>query len=156
MTKNIKIYVTVEIPQLYEIISAQFVYTILNEYIGTIRNKVNFDVIGDWNLSFNILLQKTDKMSIAKRLSIYPSDKEYAIYMSIPIPDDTHIFYGIFSVREAFFKNVNEKYSYVVPFNLNDYNNLSQYIIDSSKQLINISLEKTFSIKGKKIKLGKG
>ena len=113
MTKNIKIYVTVEIPQLYEIISAQSVYTILNEYIGTIRNKVNFDVIGDWNLSFNILLQKTDKMSIAKRLSIYPSDKEYAIYMSIPIPDDTQIFYGIFSVREAFFKNVNEKYSYV-------------------------------------------
>ena len=156
MTKNIKIYVTVEIPQLYEIISAQSVYTILSEYIGTIRNKVNFDVIEDWNLSFNILLQKTDKMSIAKRLSIYPSDKEYAIYMSIPIPDDTQIFYGIFSVREAFFKNVNEKYSYVVSFNLNDYDNLSQYIIESSKQLINISLEKTFSIKGKKIKLGKG
>ena len=50
---------------------------------------------------------------------------------------------------------VNEKYSVVVPFDFNDYNDLSQYIVDSSKRLIGISLERTYTLKGKKIKLGK-
>ena len=30
-----------------------------------------------------------------------------------------------------FFSKVNEKYSVVVPFDFNDYNNLFQYIVDS-------------------------
>ena len=45
---------------------------------------------------------------------------------------------------------VNEKYSVVVPFDFNDYNDLSQYIVDSSKRLIDISLERTYTLKGKK------
>ena len=32
--------------------------------------------------------------------------------------------------------------------------NLSKYIVDSSKRLIDISLERTYTLKGKKIKLG--
>ena len=54
-----------------------------------------------------------------------------------------------------FSQKVNEKCSLVVPFDFNDYNNLSQYIVDSSKRLIDISLERTYTLKGKKIKLGK-
>ena len=54
-----------------------------------------------------------------------------------------------------FSQKVNEKYSLVVPFDFNDYNDLSQYIVDSSKRLIDISLERTYTLKGKKIKLGK-
>ena len=54
-----------------------------------------------------------------------------------------------------FSQKVNEKYSVVVPFDFNDYNDLSQYIVDSSKRLIDISLERTYTLKGKKIKLGK-
>ena len=54
-----------------------------------------------------------------------------------------------------FFIKVNEKYSVVVPFDFNDYNDLSQYIVDSSKRLIDISLERTYTLKRKKIKLGK-
>ena len=54
-----------------------------------------------------------------------------------------------------FYSKVNEKYSFVVPFDFNDYNDLSQYIVDSSKRLIDISLERTYTLKGKKIKLGK-
>ena len=54
-----------------------------------------------------------------------------------------------------FYWKVNEKYSVVVPSDFNDYNDLSQYIVDSSKRLIDISLERTYTLKGKKIKLGK-
>ena len=57
-----------------------------------------------------------------------------------------------------FFIKVNEKYSVVVPFDFNDYNDyndLSQYILDSSKRLIDMYLERTYTLKGKKIKLGK-
>ena len=57
--------------------------------------------------------------------------------------------------KKLFSKKVNEKYSVVVPFDFNDYNDLSQYIVDSSKRLIDISLERTYTLKGKKIKLGK-
>ena len=54
-TKNIKIHITVEIPQLYDIIRAQSVYTKLNEYIEVVSNQINTDVLAEWNLSFNIL-----------------------------------------------------------------------------------------------------
>jgi len=49
-----------------------------------------------------------------------------------------------------FSPKVNEKYFVVVPFDFNDYNDLSQYIVDSSKRLIDISLERTYTLKGKK------
>ena len=45
-----------------------------------------------------------------------------------------------------FSQKVNEKYSLVVPFDFNDYNDLSQYIVDSSKRLIDISLERTYTL----------
>ena len=68
----------------------------------------------------------------------------------------------IISIKETYIdqfynfeKKINEKYSVVVPFDFNDYNDLSQYIVDSSKRLIDISLERTYTLKGKKIKLGK-
>ena len=54
-TKNIKIHITVEIPQLYEIISAQSVYAKLYEYIETVRNQINTEVLVEGDLSFNIL-----------------------------------------------------------------------------------------------------
>ena len=54
-TKNIKIHITVEIPQLYDIIRAQSVYMKLNEYIEVVSNQINTDVLAEWNLSFNIL-----------------------------------------------------------------------------------------------------
>ena len=49
----------------------------------------------------------------------------------------------IISIKETYIdqfynfeKKINEKYSVVVPFDFNDYNDLSQYIVDSSKRLI--------------------
>lgn len=45
-----------------------------------------------------------------------------------------------------FRQKVYEKYSVVVPFDFNDYNDLSQYIVDSSKRLIDISLERTYTL----------
>ena len=68
-------------------------------------------------------------------------------FLGFTLPDDYFKFF--------LFKKVNEKYSVVVPFDFNDYNDLSQYIVDSSKRLIDISLERTYTLKGKKIKLGK-
>ena len=44
-TKNIKIHITVEIPQLYEIISAQSVYTKLDKYVEVVINQINTDVL---------------------------------------------------------------------------------------------------------------
>lgn len=45
VTKNVKIHITIEIPQLYEIISAQSVYAKLYEYIETVRNQINTEVL---------------------------------------------------------------------------------------------------------------
>ena len=65
------------------------------------------------------------------------------------------LFFVVLLFIRNFEKKINEKYSVVVPFDFNDYNDLSQYIVDSSKRLIDISLERTYTLKGKKIKLGK-
>ncbi|AVM49486.1 hypothetical protein C4H12_02835 [Capnocytophaga sp. oral taxon 878] len=74
--------------------------------------------------------------------------------MSVPIPDDSEALYGIREVQQAFFKAANEKYSYILSTDFNDYHNLEEYVLESFKQLIDTALAKPFTFYGKAIILG--
>ena len=102
-----------------------------------------------------MLAQRTDAIGVAKRITRFPSDKEYAIYMSISIPDDEQATYGLSSVKEAFFKEKNEKYSYIIEPDFVSCNNLYQYILESSKRAIDMAFTHGFTCNGKKIKFQK-
>lgn len=154
MDRDIKVYITNEIPQLDKKLSINAITASFNSYIDTLGEKINLTVLDGWKLTFNVLLQRTDTISLAKQLGKYPSEKECAIYMSVPIPDDSEALYGIREVQQAFLKTANEKYSYILPTDFNGYHNLEEYVLESFKQLIDTALAKPFTFYGKVIVLG--
>ena len=142
----------VEVPHLDENVDMRSIWLELNSYVTIIKRRINLQDLGDWRLLINVLSQRTDAIGVAKRVARFPSDKEYAIYMSIPIPDDDQVTYGIPSVKKAFFKEMNKKYSYILEPDFDNYGNLYQYILGSSKRAIDMAFTHGFTCNGKKIK----
>ena len=95
MNDKIIVLMPCEIPNLEKYVDIALIESELETYIKTLVPKINLQDLEDWNLLVNVLLQRTDAIGVAKRLARYPSDKEYAIYMSIPIPDDEQAAYGL-------------------------------------------------------------
>ncbi|NMA74725.1 MAG: hypothetical protein GX963_11305 [Bacteroidales bacterium] len=155
MDEKVRVLLPIEIPNLDKDVDTRSIWINLNTYVKTLKQKINLQDMGDWRLLINVLAQRTDAISVAKRVARFPSDKEYVIYMSIPIPDDDQATYGLSSVKEAFFKEKNEKYSYILEPNFDSYDNLHQYIIESSKLAINLVFTHGFTCNGKKIKFQK-
>ena len=151
MNDKITVLIPCEIPNLDKYVDIALIELELETYVKTLAPKINLQDLEDWNLLINVLFQRTDKIGVAKRLARYPSDKEYAIYMSIPIPDDEQAAYGLSCVKEAYPKISNPKYSYDFLPEFSNYDDLCQYIIESSKQAIDLAFSYGFTCKGKRI-----
>ena len=100
MNDKIRLLMPCEIPNLEKYVDIALIESELETYIKTLVPKINLQDLEDWNLLVNVLLQRTDAIGVAKRLARYPSDKEYAIYMSIPIPDDEQAIDSFNEVKE--------------------------------------------------------
>jgi len=155
MDKKIRVLIPTEVPRLDKYVDIRSIWIELNTYVKALEYRINFQDLGEWRLLINVLAQRTDAIGVAKRVARFPSDKEYAIYMSVPIPDDDQATFGLPSVKEAFFKKTNEKYSYILEHDFNNYDNLYQYILESSKHAIDFAFTNGFTCNGKKIKFQK-
>ena len=155
MNEKIRILTPIEVPRLDENVDTRSLWLELNSYVKALEPKINLQDLEDWRLLINVVAQRTNAIGIAKRVARFPSDKEYAIYMSTPIPDDNQATYGLSCVKEAFFKEKNEKYSYILEPDFDSYSNLYQYILESSKRAINFAFTHGFTCNGKKIKFQK-
>jgi hypothetical protein len=155
MDEKIRVLMPIEVPRLDEDVDIHSIWIELNTYVKALEHIINLQDVGDWRLLINVLAQRTDAISIAKRVARFPSDKEYVIYMSTPIPDDDQAAYGLPSVKEAFFKEKSEKYSYILDPDFDSYDNLYQYILESSKRAIDFAFTHGFTCNSKKIKFQK-
>jgi hypothetical protein len=155
MDEKVRALMPIEVPRLDKNVNIRAIWLELNSYIKALEPRINIQDLGDWRFLINVLAQRTDAIGIAKRIARYPSDKEYVIYISTPIPDDDQAAYGLSCVKEAFFKKTNEKYSYILEPNFDSYSNLHQYILESSKRAIDLAFTHGFTCNGKKIKFQK-
>ena len=151
MNDKIRLLMPCEIPNLEKYVDIALIESELETYIKTLVPKINLQDLEDWNLLVNVLLQRTDAIGVAKRLARYPSDKEYAIYMSIPIPDDEQAAYGLSCVKEAYPKISNPKNSYDFLPEFSNYDDLDSYILESSRKAIDLAFSYGFTCKGKRI-----
>lgn len=152
MKEEIRVLMPTEIPRIREEVEIDSIREELNHYVQTLITHINLQDLDDWRLLINVMAQSADAIGVAKRIARYPSDKEFAIYIGIPIPDNDQIAYGLPSVKEAFFKADNEKYSYILEPEFENYSNLYQYILESAKRAIDLAFNKGFTCNGKKIK----
>lgn len=155
MGEKVRVLMSIEVPRLDKNVDIRAIWLELNSYIKALKPRINFQDLGDWQLLINMLAQRTNAIGVAKRIARFPSDKEYVIYMSTPIPDDDQATYGLPCVKEALFKEKNEKYSHILEPDFDSYSNLHQYILDSSKRAIDLAFIHGFTCNGKKIKFQK-
>lgn len=124
----------------------------LNNYINSIKPRINMDDLGDWRLLVSVNSRATSGIGIYKRATRYPSDKEFEISISIAIPDDGQIFYGVDKSRQGFFTPLNDKDFYVIEPKFENHTNLFEYILENAKIAIDLGFSKGFTCNGKRIK----
>lgn len=155
MNKKMKVSMPIEIPQLDEDVNVDLIEQKLNEFLDLFSDEINVDDIEDWNILILITLRSTDSIGVFKRIRRYSSDKEIEISISIPIPKDTQIDYGLKKVEDAFYLPLNNKNFYILMPEFNNYLNLFEYILESSKKAIQLAFTNGISCNGKKINLKK-
>ena len=155
MNEKIRVSIPTEIPRIDESVDTNTIRQELNDYVQTIIKDVNIQDLEDWRLLISVGLYARNVIGISKRTARYPSDKEFQISISIGIPNDDQAPYGLSQVKEAFFFPSNEKYTYILNWDLEQYNDLRQYILASSKRAIDFAFTNGFTCNGKKIKFQK-
>ncbi len=155
MEEKIRVLTQIEIPRFSDYVDLDFIRQKLNDYVKTIIGNINIQDLEDWKILVNVIVQRKDVISIAKRVARFPSDKEYVIYMSIPIPDNDKTHYGLSVVKEAFYKTTDKKYSHILEPKFNDFDKLEDYFIESTKSAIDFKFSNGFTCNGKKIKYQK-
>jgi hypothetical protein len=152
MEEKIKVSMPIEIPRLKDDVDIESIKREINNYVKNIIADVNIQDLGDWNLLISANSRSTNKIGLFKRAIRYPSDKEFVISISIPIPNDDEACYGLSVVKEAFYRALDDKKFYALNPNFEEYGNLYQYILESLKRAIKLAFTQGFTCNGKKIK----
>ena len=152
MDEKVKVSLQIEIPRLSEDVDIDSVREGLNEYVKSIISRINVADLEDWRLLIRVTLRSTNGIGVFKRTMRYPSDKEFEFSISVAIPNEKEALYGVSKkVEEAFYVPLNDKNFYVLEPNFENYSNLYEYILESSKLAIHLAFIKGISCNGKKI-----
>lgn len=90
-------------------------------------------------------------IGIFKRAKRFPSNKEFEISISIPVPNLEEARYGI-SDMTGIYIPLNIKNFYILSPCFSKYDNLYHYILESAKQAIDAAFAYGFTCNGKRIK----
>ena len=155
MKEKVRVLTPIEIPRLDDDVDTTSIWRELNDYVKVLVPQINIQDLGDWNLLIQVIYRATNGIGIFKRSIRYPSDKEFEFSISVTIPDDKQAPYGLSKVKEAFYNPLNDKNFYILETHFEKYNNLYQYILESSKCAIDLAFTQGITCNGKKIKFQK-
>ena len=137
MNNQYAVLISSEIPELGELDLLRSIYRELNGYC---------------NLLIQINLRNTNGgIGIFKRAKRFPSNKEFEISISIPVPNLEEARYGI-SDMTGIYIPLNIKNFYILSPCFSKYDNLYHYILESAKQTIDAAFTYGFTCNGKRIK----
>ena len=129
MDEEVKVCLQVEIPRLREDVNIDSVREELNEYVKSIIWGINIADLEEWKLLIRVTLRATNGIGVFKRAMRYPSDKEFEFSISVAIPNEKEVSYGVSKkVEEAFYVPLNNNNFYVLEPNFENYSNLYEYI----------------------------
>ena len=152
MGEKIKVMLQIEIPRLSEEVDLASIRHRLSDYIKSLVPRINIQDLKDWSLLIWVTFRSTNGIGVFKQARRYPSNKEFEFSISVTIPNENQASYGLSKVKEAFYLPLNEKSFYKLKSNLENYNNLYEYILESSKGAIDLAFTKGITCNGKKIK----
>jgi hypothetical protein len=150
--EKIRVLMPSQVANLHEDIDIRGIQNELNAYILGLASKINLSDLGDWRLLISIVLRPTNAIGVFKKAKRFPSDKEIEISISIPIPDNSQVEYGLSTAKDSFYRPVDLTNFFIIEPNYSDYRNLYDYILESSKKSITLAFSTGYTANGKKIK----
>ncbi|MBB6579524.1 hypothetical protein HNP33_003637 [Comamonas odontotermitis] len=140
-----------QIPNFQDDIDFDEVEAKINEFIQEIAPRLNLQDIKDWRILINILYRVTDEIGVFKRITRYPSDKEFQLSISIPIPNESQAIYGLSKIKNYSLTPLTANFYSLKP-NFEKYSTMEEFILKSSAAAISFAFENGVSCNGKKIR----
>lgn len=153
MSKKVVVEIPTEVPGIDGEVDVNALEKEVNSYVSEVLAKVNIEGLGEWTLRISVTLRPSDLIGFYKLAKKYPSDREYNISLSIPVPDAEQVSYGFGApVRKPFYKPLDRKKFYTLEPQLEEFRNLYDYLLDSSRKALDLAFEEGFTCGGIRIK----
>jgi|GEM_PF-923804 len=134
------------------------IYKKIATYVASILPRVNIEDMSGWRLALTINPACTDFIAIYKKFKPLPSIKEYEILISIPIPDNIQVPYGMPTGRNGtigVFRSARGTGCHLLDPEYDKYANLEQYFLISAIKAIDLGFTKGLPCDGKEIKFSR-
>jgi len=154
-SKPIRFTLSREVSGIDDFVDMEKIREKLNEHIEIISSRINIADLSGWGILLNINSVCTDFIGVYKKFLRYPSDKEYVVLISIAIPDNAQVLYGMPPAEDGrigYFHPASQANCHILDPEYEKYENLDQYIFESAVKAINLGFTKGFTCHGKKIK----
>ena len=150
--EKIKVTTPIQVSNLDRDVDTTSIWRELNSFVKELSRQINIEDLGEWSLLVSVLFRPTSGIGVYKRTRRYPSDKEFVISISISIPDDDQVHYGLAKVKEDFYLPLNEKNFHIIMPDFENYDDLYNYMLESSKLAIESAFNHGVTCGGKKNK----
>ena len=127
----------------------------VNQFLNARIQQVNVIDLEGWRLLVSMTIRNTNAIGIFKRARRFPSDKEFELSISIPVPGVDDAQYGLPDnalCGKCFFSPVNDAKFHVISPQYSKYQGLQEYVVGSAERAIDMAFELGFSCNGKVIR----
>jgi len=155
MNAKIRVSLAIQVSSLDKDVDIKTIRQELNNYVQPLSQRINLQDLGEWRLLILVVYRPTSGIGVFKRAKRYPSDKEFEISMSVSIPNEEQAPYGLAKARNSYYIPLNDKNFCILNPHFENYHNLYQYILESSKRVIDLAFTHGVTCNGKKIKFQK-
>ena len=150
MEKQIRCLVSSESPGVSRALDIFEINRMLDCYLQTKIGQVNVADLGGWRLLMYVVIRNTDSIGVFKRTRRYPSDMEFLVSISIPVPSAGSAEYGLSEM--GFFNGMDETRFHIIAPQYAAYQGLREYFVSSGERAIDKAFEMGFKCGGKVIR----
>lgn len=150
MERQIRCLVSSESPGISSALDIFEINRILGCYLRTKIDQVNVADLGGWRLLMCVGIRNTDSIGVFKRTRRYPSDMEFEVSISIPVPSVEDAEYGLSEM--GFFNGMDETKFHIIAPQYAAYQGLQEYVVGSGGRAIDKAFEMGFKCGGKVIR----
>ncbi|MFK0087456.1 Imm9 family immunity protein [Pseudomonas sp. NPDC090755] len=155
MLEPIRCIISNESPNINNTINLTEATNTLNEYISKKLERINIEDLNGWSILISATIRNTDSIGIFKRTKRYPSDKEFEVSISIPVPTPEDAPYGLPSKDSGYYLPLDQNKFHIISPQYSKYKNLYEYITKSIELSINKAFEHGLTCHGHKIRFSK-
>jgi hypothetical protein len=155
MYSPVRCIISNESPNVNGAIDLNELTLVANSHVAYRIPEVDIDHLNGWRILILVTIRNTSQIGIFKRARRYPSEKEFEFPISVPVPNEEVVPYGLSQEGSGFFFPVNEEWSHVMIPEYSRYGDIKEYFVESIKVAIDRLFEIGMTCHGRKVRFRK-